>query len=161
MKSRSPVKKVLKALRPYRVLLGFAVLFALMYFLAFKDSENGMVISAAISIFAAAITGAVMTGSMKPVARSHSAGAYVGKEGALKLRRQDDRFIRTDELRRKIEQPQSGGAGGPGGPGGPGVRPSGPGGTGGVRPGGSGVRPGGPGGRPGGRGGRPGGPGGR
>jgi len=129
-----------------------------MYFLAFKDSENGMVISAAISIFAAAITGAVMTGSMKPVARSHSAGAYVGKEGALKLRRQDDRFIRTDEMRRKIEQPQSGGAGGSGGPGG--ARPAGPGSAGslgGGRPGG----PGGPGGRPGGRGGRSGGPGGR
>ena len=131
----------------------FAVLFALMYFLAFKDSENGMVISAAISIFAAAITGAVMTGSMKPVARSHSAGAYVGKEGALKLRRQDDRFIRTDEMRRKIEQ--QGGSGGPGG-----ARPAGPGSAGslgGGRPGG----PGGPGGRPGGRGGRSGGPGGR
>ena len=146
----------------------FAVLFALMYFLAFKDSENGMVISAAISIFAAAITGAVMTGSMKPVARSHSAGAYVGKEGALKLRRQDDRFIRTDELRRKIEQPQSDGAGGHGGPGGPGGgRPGGPGSAGSLGggrpggPGGSGVRPGGPGGRPGGRGGRSGGPGGR
>ena len=29
MKQQSPVKKVLKTLRPYRVLLGFAVLFAL------------------------------------------------------------------------------------------------------------------------------------
>ncbi len=140
----------------------FAVLFALMYFLAFKDSENGMVISAAIGIAAAAITGMVMTSSMKPVARSHSAGAYVGEEGALKLKLQDDRFVRTDEMRRKIEQ-QQGGSGGPGGAGG--VRPGGPGGARPAGPGSAGSlgggRPGGPGGRPGGRGGRPGGPGGR
>ena len=110
----------------------FAVLFALLYFLVFKDSENSMIISTVISLIAAVITGTVMNGSMKPVARSHSAQAYVGEEGALRLSRQDDRFIRTDETRRKIEQPQSGGAG-----------PKGAGG----RPRGSGGRGGGPGGR--------------
>ena len=139
----------------------FAAVFAIMHFLILKQQGDSMLISAAVAFIVAAITGAVMNGSMKPVAKSTSAGAYVAPGGALQLRRHEDRFIRTTETRRKIESKQGGGSGGPGsggrpGSGGPG-RPGGP---------GSGGRPGGPAsggpGRPGGPAsggpGRPGGP---
>ena len=83
----------------------------------------------------AAITGAVMNSSMKPVAKSHSASGYVADEGSLRLRAQADRFVRTMETRHKIKQGGSGkpggaGSGGPGGSGGHGG-PAGPGGPGG------------------------------
>ena len=122
----------------------FAAVFAIMHFLILKQQGDSMLISAAVAFIVAAITGAVMNGSMKPVAKSTSAGAYVAPGGALQLRRHEDRFIRTTETRRKIESKQGGGSGGPGS-GGPGS--GGPGGP------GSGGRPGGPG-----SGGRPGGP---
>ena len=117
----------------------FAAVFAIMHFLILKQQGDSMLISAAVAFIVAAITGAVMNGSMKPVAKSTSAGAYVAPGGALQLRRHEDRFIRTTETRRKIESKQGGGSGGPGsggrpGSGGPG-RPGGP---------GSGGRPGGP-----------------
>ena len=91
----------------------FAVVFALLYFL---------------------ITGAVMNSSMKPVAKSHSAGAYVSDGGSLRLSRHDDRFVRTTETRRQVQSSGGPGSGGPGGAGGHG------------RPGGGPGRPGGPGG---------------
>jgi hypothetical protein len=138
----------------------FAAVFAIMHFLILKQQGDSMLISAAVAFIVAAITGAVMNGSMKPVAKSTSAGAYVAPGGALQLRRHEDRFIRTTETRRKIESKQGGGSGsgGPGsggrpGSGGPGSGSGGPGsGSGGP---GSGGRPGsgGPG-----SGGRPGGP---
>ena len=127
----------------------FAAVFALMHFLILKQEGDSLLISGAVAFIAAAITGAVMNSSMKPVAKSHSAGAYVAPDGALRLTRRDDRFIRTTETRRKIDSGQGGAK--PGGPG------AGPGGTGHGRPGGgpgNGISGG-----PGGAGhGRPGGP---
>ena len=124
----------------------FAVVFAVMNFLILRQQGDSVLISAIVGLIAAAITGAVMHGSMKPVAKSHSAGRYVATGGALRLRRQDDRFVRSQEERKKVQQPQSGGNK----PGGGGNRP-GPGGGPGGRPGGgSGGRPG-NGGRPSGR----------
>ena len=105
----------------------FAAVFALMHFLILKQQGDSLLISAAVAFIVAAITGAVMNGSMKPVAKSHSAGAYVSEGGALRLSQHDDRFVRTTETRRQVQS--SGGSGGPGGgaggPGGPG-RPGGP-----------------------------------
>ena len=106
----------------------FAVVFALLHFLILRQQGDSMLISAAVAFIVAAITGAVMNGSMKPVAKSQSAGAYVASDGSLRLTRRDDRFIRTTETRRQIQNQQSGsrpGGGGPGGPGGPGGRPGG------------------------------------
>ena len=102
----------------------FAVIFALLYFLILKQEGDSLLISGAIAFIVAAITGAVMNSSMKPVAKSHSAGAYVSEGGALRLTRHDDRFVRTTETRRQVQS--SGGSGGPGG--GHGGRPGGPGG---------------------------------
>ena len=115
----------------------FAVIFAVLNFLVFKQDGDSLLISSAVGFIAAAITGAVMYSSMKPVAKSHSAGVYVAEGGSLRLFRQEDRFLRTEEIRRKIEQsggsgsPKAGGSGKPGGPG-PG-RPGGPGKGGGPR----------------------------
>ena len=108
----------------------FAAVFALMHFLILKQQGDSLLISAAVAFIVAAITGAVMNGSMKPVAKSHSAGAYVSDDGALHLSRHDDRFVRTTETRRQVQS--SGGPGGAGGPGRPG------------RSGGGSGRPGGP-----------------
>ena len=105
----------------------FAVVFALLYFLILKQEGDSLLISGAIAFIVAAITGAVMNSSMKPVAKSHSAGAYISEGGALQLTRHDDRFVRTTETRRQVQNSGgsgSGGAGGAGKPGGPG-RPGG------------------------------------
>ena len=115
----------------------FAAVFALMHFLILKQQGDSLLISAAVAFIVAAITGAVMNGSMKPVAKSHSAGAYVSEGGALRLSRHDDRFVRTTETRRQVQN--SGGPGGAGGPsGGPGSKPGG----GARRPGGGSGGPG-------------------
>ena len=111
----------------------FAAVFALMHFLILRQQGDSLLISGAVAFIVAAITGAVMNGSMKPVAKSHSAGAYVSDDGALRLSRHDDRFVRTTETRRQVQN--SGGSGGHGGAGRPGGGPGGPGGHGG-RPGG-------------------------
>ena len=105
----------------------FAAVFALMHFLILKQQGDSLLISAAVAFIVAAITGAVMNGSMKPVAKSHSAGAYVSDDGALHLSRYDDRFVRTTETRRQVQSSDGSGGpgGGAGGPGGPG-RPGGP-----------------------------------
>jgi hypothetical protein len=104
----------------------FAAVFALMHFLILKQQGDSLLISGAIAFIVAAITGAVMNSSMKPVAKSHSAGAYVSDDGALRLSRQDDRFVRTTETRRQVQSSGGSGSGGPGG--GHGGRPGGPGG---------------------------------
>ena len=116
----------------------FAAVFAILHFLILKQQGDSMLISGAVAFIAAAITGAVMNSSMKPVAKSHSAGGYVADEGSLRLRAQADRFVRTMETRNKIKQGGNPGSGGPGG--------HGPGGLG--RPGGPGRPSGGPGGGP-------------
>ena len=112
----------------------FAVVFALLYFLILKQEGDSLLISGAIAFIVAAITGAVMNSSMKPVAKSHSAGAYVSDGGSLRLSKHDDRFVRTTETRRQVQSSGGSGSGGPSGPGGPGGgagghgRPGGPGG---------------------------------
>ena len=113
----------------------FAAVFALMHFLILKQQGDSLLISAAVAFIVAAITGAVMNGSMKPVAKSHSAGAYVSDDGALRLSRHDDRFVRTTETRRQVQNSGGSGSGGPGRHGGPGGhgRPGGPGQPGGPR----------------------------
>ena len=103
----------------------FAAVFALMHFLILKQQGDSLLISGAVAFIVAAITGAVMNSSMKPVAKSHSAGAYISEGGALQLTRHDDRFVRTTETRRQV---QSSGGSGSGGPGGHGGKPGGPGG---------------------------------
>ena len=101
----------------------FAVVFALLYFLILKQEGDSLLISGAIAFIVAAITGAVMNSSMKPVAKSHSAGAYVSDGGSLRLSRHDDRFVRTTETRRQVQSSGDSGSGGPGGPGRPGGGP--------------------------------------
>jgi DNA-directed RNA polymerase subunit RPC12/RpoP len=113
----------------------FAAVFAIFHFLLLKQQGDSLLISGAVAFIVAAITGAVMNSSMKPVAKSHSASGYVADEGSLRLRAQADRFVRTMETRHKIKQGGSGkpggaGSGGPGGSGGHGG-PAGPGGPGG------------------------------
>ena len=106
----------------------FAAVFALMHFLILKQQGDSLLISGAVAFIVAAITGAVMNSSMKPVAKSHSAGAYISEGGALQLTRHDDRFVRTTETRRQVQTSGgsgSGGAGGAGRPGGHG-QPGGP-----------------------------------
>lgn len=102
----------------------FAAVFAVMHFLILRQNGDSAIISAVVGLIVAAIVGLMMNGSMKPVARSHSAGAYITSEGALKLRRNDDRYVRTSETRNKIQGQKDGksdrpggGAGGPGKPG--------------------------------------------
>lgn len=114
----------------------FAAVFALMHFLILKQQGDSLLISAAVAFIVAAITGAVMNGSMKPVAKSHSAGAYVSEGGALRLSRHDDRFVRTTETRRQVQNSGGSGSGGPSG--GPGSKPGG----GARRPGGGSGGPG-------------------
>ena len=121
----------------------FAAVFALMHFLILKQQGDSLLISGAVAFIVAAITGAVMNGSMKPVAKSHSAGAYVSEGGALRLSKHDDRFVRTTETRRQVQN--SGGSGSGGAGGGHGGQPGGHGG----KPGGGARRPGGGSGGPG------------
>ena len=108
----------------------FAAVFAVMHFLILRQNGDSAIISAVVGLIVAATVGLMMNSSMKPVARSHSAGAYIASEGALKLRRNDDRYVRTSETRNKIQGQKDGksdrpggGAGGPGKPGGGAGRP--------------------------------------
>ncbi len=99
----------------------FAVVFALMHFLILNQQGDSMLISIIAGLIVAAIAGFIMYSSMKPVAKSQSAGGYVSEGGSLRLTRNIDRFIRTTETRKRIQSQQDkGGPGGPGGKGGPG-----------------------------------------
>ena len=82
----------------------FAAVFALMHFLIFKQNGDSAIISGVVAFIAAAVTGAMMSSSMKPVAKSHSAGAYIAGGGSLKLRRHGDRYVRTLETRNKVQK---------------------------------------------------------
>ena len=79
----------------------FAVVFAIMHFLILKQNGDSAIISGFVGLFVSIIVGAMMSSSMKPVAKSRSAGAYIAGEGSLKLRRNDDRYVRTSETRKK------------------------------------------------------------
>lgn len=79
----------------------FAVVFAIMHFLILKQNGDSAIISGFVGLFVSIIVGAMMSSSMKPVAKSRSAGAYIAGEGSLKLRRNDDRYVRTSETRNK------------------------------------------------------------
>ena len=79
----------------------FAVVFAIMHFLILKQNGDSAIISGFVGLFVSIIVGAMMSSSMKPVAKSRSAGAYIAGEGSLKLRRHDDRYVRTSETRNK------------------------------------------------------------
>ena len=81
----------------------FAAVFALMHFLIFKQNGDSMIISGVFALIAAAVTGAMMSSSMKPVAKSRSAGAYIASGGSLKLRRHGDRYVRTSETRNRVQ----------------------------------------------------------
>ena len=82
----------------------FAVVFAIMHFLILRQNGDSAIISGVVALIAAAVTGAMMSSSMKPVAKSHSARAYIASGGSLKLRRHDDRFVRTSETRNKVQK---------------------------------------------------------
>ena len=82
----------------------FAVVFALMHFLILRQNGDSALISGVVAFIAAAATGAMMSSSMKPVAKSHSAGAYIASGGSLRLRRHDDRYMRTSETRNKVQK---------------------------------------------------------
>ena len=82
----------------------FAVVFAVMHFLILRQNGDSAIISGVVALIAAAVTGAMMSSSMKPVAKSHSARAYIASGGSLKLRRRDDRFVRTSETRNKVQK---------------------------------------------------------
>ena len=81
----------------------FAAVFALMHFLILKQNGDSMIISGVVAFIAAAVTGAMMSSSMKPVAKSRSAGAYIASGGSLKLRRHGDRYVRTSETRNRVQ----------------------------------------------------------
>ncbi|MBQ9033732.1 MAG: hypothetical protein IJ107_03575 [Lachnospiraceae bacterium] len=117
----------------------FAAAFAVMHFLILRQNGDSAIISAVVGLIIAAVVGLMMNSSMKPVVRSHSAGAYIASEGALKLRRNDDRYVRTSETRNKIQGQKDGKSDRPGGAGKPG---GGPGKPGGGRPGGGAGGPG-------------------
>ena len=81
----------------------FAAVFALMHFLILKQNGDSMTISGVVAFIAAAVTGAMMSSSMKPVAKSRSAGAYIASGGSLKLRRHGDRYVRTSETGNRVQ----------------------------------------------------------
>ena len=72
-----------------------------MHFLILTQNGDSAIISGFVGLFVSIIVGAMMSSSMKPVAKSRSAGAYIAGEGSLKLRRNDDRYVRTSETRNK------------------------------------------------------------
>ena len=82
----------------------FAAVFALMHFLILRQNGDSMIISGVVALIAAMVTGSMMSSSMKPVAKSHSAGAYIASGGSLKLRRHGDRYVRTSETRNKVQK---------------------------------------------------------
>ena len=82
----------------------FAAVFALMHFLILRQNGDSMIISGVVALIAAMVTGSMMSSSMKPVAKSHSAGAYIASGGSLKLRRHGDRYVRTSETRIKVQK---------------------------------------------------------
>ena len=74
-----------------------------MHFLILRQNGDSMIISGVFALIAAAVTGAMMSSSMKPVAKSRSAGAYIASGGSLKLRRHGDRYVRTSETRNRVQ----------------------------------------------------------